>query len=55
MIQVSSNSNNSGDSLAFLMMGKSPEDVEEAAETEETAKYAFIARKKKCLPSRLPC
>lgn len=31
---------------------KYPEDVEEAAETEETAKYAFIARKKKCFTGR---
>jgi len=31
---------------------KYPEDVEEAAETEETAKYAFIARKKMCFTGR---
>ena len=31
---------------------KYPEDVEEPAETEETAKYAFIARKKKCFSGR---
>jgi hypothetical protein len=31
---------------------KYPEDFEEAAETEETAKYAFIARKKKCFSGR---
>ena len=31
---------------------KYPEDVEEAGETEETAKYAFIARKKKCFSGR---
>jgi hypothetical protein len=33
-------------------LDKYPEDAEEAAETEETAKYAFIARKKKCFSGR---
>ncbi|TVY85338.1 Mitochondrial Lon protease-like protein [Lachnellula suecica] len=33
-------------------LDKYPEDAEEAAETEETAKYAFIARKTKCFTGR---
>lgn len=33
-------------------LDKYPEDVAEAAETEETAKYAFIARRKKCFSGR---
>jgi len=33
-------------------LDKYPEDAEEAAENEETAKYAFIARKKKCFSGR---
>ncbi|KAH6692073.1 ATPase [Leptodontidium sp. MPI-SDFR-AT-0119] len=33
-------------------LDKYPEDAEEAAENEETEKYAFIARKKKCYSGR---